>query len=74
MRLSWPFLLITIVFVYTTILNVYEKPDGIKIATWFIFAIVASSVVSRLWCTKEVSDSKAFDSKTRASPAFCGTV
>jgi hypothetical protein len=53
-RLSWPFAFITFVFVYTTLLNVYEKPDGIKIAIWFILAIVASSVASRLLRSKEL--------------------
>ena len=28
-RLSWPFLFITLVFAYTTVANVYEKPVGI---------------------------------------------
>ena len=38
---------ITLVFVYTTIVNVFERPDGVKIASWFILAIVATSLVSR---------------------------
>lgn len=41
------FLPIAGVFVYTTALNVYERPEGIKISSFFIFAIVAVSVVSR---------------------------
>ncbi len=36
---TW-FLPITIVFVYTTIMNIFERPEGIKIATWFIATIV----------------------------------
>ena len=47
MRVPWPFAFITVVFVYTTLANIIEKPDGIKIASWFILAIVVSSVVSR---------------------------
>jgi hypothetical protein len=42
------FLPITLVFVYTTIVNIYERPEGIKIASWFILAIVVSSLVSRV--------------------------
>ncbi|MFF5207406.1 amino acid transporter [Streptosporangium sp. NPDC000396] len=38
---------ITLVFVYTTIANVFERPEGIKIASFFIAAIVATSFVSR---------------------------
>jgi len=46
-RMSWPFLFITLVFVYTTVANVYEKPDGIKIAAFFILAILVTSFWSR---------------------------
>jgi hypothetical protein len=53
-RLSWPFLLITLVFVYTTIANVYEKPDGIKIAAFFILAILVTSFVSRWARSREL--------------------
>lgn len=45
--LRWPFLLITLVFVYTTALNIYERSEGIKIASFFIAAMVATSVISR---------------------------
>jgi hypothetical protein len=42
------FALITLVFVYTTLDNVRERPDGVKIGGLFILAIVVVSVVSRL--------------------------
>jgi hypothetical protein len=42
----WP-LLVTAVFVYTTIANMIERPEGIKIASIFIGAIVAVSMLSR---------------------------
>ena len=45
--LRWPFLLISLVFVYTTALNVYERPEGIKIASLFIISMVATSLLSR---------------------------
>jgi len=38
---------IMLVFVYTTVLNVFERPEGIKIASFFIIAMVVSSLVSR---------------------------
>jgi hypothetical protein len=47
-RRSGAFALITAVFAYTTVSNVAERPDGIKIAGCFIAAIVAVSLVSRL--------------------------
>jgi len=52
---TWPiFLLITLVFTYTTIVNVVEQPSGIQIASMFILAIIASSFVSRVMRTTEV--------------------
>jgi len=45
--LRWPFLGISIVFVYTTADNIYERPEGIKIASIFIFTMIATSVLSR---------------------------
>ena len=38
---------ITLVFVYTTVLNVIERPEGIKIASWFIATIIVTSLISR---------------------------
>jgi hypothetical protein len=43
------FAAITLVFVYTTILNVIERPDGVKIAACFIGGIMAVSLLSRLY-------------------------
>ncbi|MBV9643009.1 MAG: amino acid transporter [Verrucomicrobia bacterium] len=48
------FALITLVFVYTTLVNVIERPDGLKIGAFFIAAIVLSSLVSRVWRTTEL--------------------
>ena len=50
----WVFLLISIVFSYTTIANIVERPDGIKIASLFILAIVVASFVSRAMRTTEL--------------------
>jgi hypothetical protein len=41
------FIAITIVFAYTTITNVFERPEGIKIASLFILTIIAMSLISR---------------------------
>ena len=53
-RISWPFLLITLVFIYTTVANVYEKPDGIKIAAFFIVTILLMSFCSRWARSREL--------------------
>lgn len=42
------FSVISVVFVYTTIANIIERPDGIKIAGCFILGILVVSVVSRV--------------------------
>jgi hypothetical protein len=41
------FVAITVVFAYTTITNVFERPEGIKIASLFIMTIVVMSLISR---------------------------
>jgi hypothetical protein len=50
----WPYLVITLVFLYTTAANVVEKPVGLKIASWFVVAILAASVFSRLRRSREL--------------------
>jgi hypothetical protein len=59
-RLPWFPLAISVVFVYTTATNMIERPDGIKIASWFIIAIVVSSFGSRLKRSTELRF-KAFE-------------
>ena len=41
------FVSITVVFVYTSVTNIIERPEGIKIASVFILSIVITSLVSR---------------------------
>jgi hypothetical protein len=41
------FALIAVVFIYASITNIFERPEGIKIATVFILSIVAVSLISR---------------------------
>jgi hypothetical protein len=45
---------ITLVFLYTTLANMIERPDGIRIASFFITAIVLTSLVSRVWRSTEL--------------------
>jgi len=47
-RRGWlPYLVITVVFVYTSVTNMVERPEGLKIASIFIITIVITSLVSR---------------------------
>jgi hypothetical protein len=48
------FILVTVVFIYTTLINVYERPEGFKIATWFIATIIFTSLVSRVMRSTEL--------------------
>ena len=50
----WPFLVIALVFIYTTVLNIYERPEGIKIASVFITVMIATSVLSRAMRSTEL--------------------
>jgi amino acid permease-like protein len=40
-------LVMTAIFAYTTFANIVERPEGIKIASFFILAIIVSSMISR---------------------------
>jgi hypothetical protein len=43
----WTYLGMTVIFLYTTVANVADRADGLRIATLFIAAIVVSSLSSR---------------------------
>jgi len=51
---QWLFMLISLVFIYTTIVNIVEQPEGLKIAMIFVVVIVASSFFSRVWRSTEL--------------------
>jgi hypothetical protein len=48
------FAAITLVFFYTTVVNVIERPDGVKIAGMFIASVVLTSLVSRVLRSTEL--------------------
>jgi hypothetical protein len=54
LRVPWGFLVITAVFLYTTAAIIIEKPDGIKIASFFIVGIIVSSLISRAFRSTEL--------------------
>jgi hypothetical protein len=42
------FAIVSVVFLYTTVVNIIERPDGLRIATLFIIGILVISIVSRV--------------------------
>jgi len=52
---SWlGYLLIALIFIYTTIQNIHERPEGIKIASFFILTIILASLFSRVYRSTEL--------------------
>jgi hypothetical protein len=45
---------IALIFIYTTVVTVVERPEGLKIAGLFIAAIIVTSLVSRVWRVREL--------------------
>ncbi len=43
----WMYVFITSVFVYTTAVNIWERPEGLKISCFFIGSILCVSLISR---------------------------
>ncbi len=65
-RWTWGFIIISIVFIYTTLVNVYQRPGGIKIASIFIFTIIITSFISRIMRSTEVRiDKIVLDDKAK---------
>jgi hypothetical protein len=48
------FTIIAVVFLYTTVTNIFERPEGIKIASIFILTIVSMSMISRVLRSTEL--------------------
>ncbi|WP_427160565.1 amino acid transporter [Aliinostoc sp. HNIBRCY26] len=46
--------LITLLFIYTTVVNIIERPEGLRIATFFIVSIIFTSLISRVWRSTEL--------------------
>jgi hypothetical protein len=60
----WTFALITLAFFYITIQNVRERPSGLVIASFFILAIVLTSVISRVLRSTELRISRVVLDRT----------
>ncbi len=50
----WCFSIITLIFVYTTITNIVQRPEGLHIASFFICTILVLSLVSRAMRSTEL--------------------
>jgi len=50
---TW-FGIVTLIFIYTTLVNIVEQPGGLKIALLFIGAIIITSLLSRAWRSTEL--------------------
>ncbi|MBW3625425.1 MAG: amino acid transporter [Armatimonadetes bacterium] len=48
------FSVVTVVFVFTLVVNIWDQPGGLQIALIFIGSIVATSLISRAWRTTEL--------------------
>jgi len=48
------YMLLTLVFAYTTAVNIVERPEGLKIASFFIVTIVLTSLISRVMRSTEL--------------------
>lgn len=46
--------LVTLIFIYTTLVNIRQRPEGLHIACYFILGIVATSLISRISRTTEL--------------------
>jgi hypothetical protein len=46
-RAKWMYLAVALIFVYTTLMNIAERPEGLKISCMFIGTILLVSFVSR---------------------------
>ncbi|MBC1237172.1 APC family permease [Nostoc sp. 2RC] len=53
-RATLIFGIITVLFVYTTVVNIIERPEGIRIAACFIGGIIFTSLISRVWRSTEL--------------------
>jgi hypothetical protein len=46
--------LVSLIFIYTTLVNIYERPEGLKISCMFIFTMILTSLISRAFRSTEL--------------------
>jgi hypothetical protein len=45
---------VSLIFIYTTLVNIYERPEGLKISCMFIFTMIFTSLISRAFRSTEL--------------------
>ena len=65
--LTVAFAVSSLVFIYTTVANILERPDGVKIAAFFIAAILMVSLVSRFAAHSSCASPMSPSTKPRRS-------
>jgi hypothetical protein len=45
---------VSLIFIYTTLVNIYERPEGLKISCIFIFTMIFTSLISRAFRSTEL--------------------
>lgn len=69
---AWGFGVITLVFLYTLVVNCIERPDGLKVGAFFILGIILVSLASRLRRSTEVrATSVSFDAEATEMIKAC---
>ena len=61
----------TSIFIYTTALNIWQRPEGLKISSYFILTIIAVSLVSRAMRSTELRVTSV-ELSTEASTMLAG--
>jgi hypothetical protein len=57
---------VSLIFIYTTLVNIYERPEGLKISCIFIFTMVFLSLVSRAFRSTELRITVELDAQAKA--------
>ncbi len=57
---------VSLIFIYTTLVNIYERPEGLKISCIFIFTMVFLSLVSRAFRSTELRITVQLDPQAQA--------
>ena len=60
------YLALTLIFAYTTLINILERPEGLKIASWFIVTIIVTSLISRVLGRQSCVCSRSSRTRRRA--------
>jgi Ca2+/Na+ antiporter len=60
------YLCVSLIFVYTTVMNVIKRPEGLHIATFFIICVFVISIISRIMRSTELRTTHVkFDSNAQ---------